>query len=120
MRSAGIRSVIRNSSFLLGSHTLTVLLRVVYVILLARFLGPDAYGTLNYGMSWYLSLIALTYLGLDVVLAREIGRGHGSVAVLAGTTFSLRAGVAVAIALLSGFAALMVEPNPTRRSTVSV
>lgn len=120
MRAAGIRSVFRNSSFLLGSHALTVLVRIVYVVMLARFLGPDAYGTFNYGMSWYLSLIALTYLGLDVVLAREIGRGHDSVAVLVGTTFSLRAGVAVGIALLSGTAALMAEPNPAARDLIVV
>lgn len=120
MRAVGIRSVLRNSSFLLGSHALTVLVRIVYIVMLARFLGPDAYGTLNYGMSWYLTLIALTYLGLDVVLAREIGRGHGSVAVLAGTTFGLRIGVAIAIAILSGIAALMAEPNPVARDLIVI
>lgn len=69
--SPGVRSVLRNSLFLFGSQALTIVFRGVGIVALARLLAPEAYGALNFGMAWYLAFIALTYLGLDIVLARE-------------------------------------------------
>ena len=120
MKGTGVRSVVRNSGFLIGSTTLTTLLRGVYVIVLARLLGPDAYGTLNYGISWYLTFIALTYLGLDVVLGREVGRGHNMVPSLVGSTFVLRAGVAVVVCVLSTIIAIVAESNSVARELLVI
>jgi O-antigen/teichoic acid export membrane protein len=41
-------------------------------------------------MSWYLIVLPLTYLGGDIVLAREIGRRRESASALLGATFGMR------------------------------
>jgi len=116
----GIRSVLRNFSFLFGSQILATLVGGAYAVLLARLLGPGLYGTLTYGFSWYLTFITLTSLGLDVVLGREVGRDRSTAPVLAGSTLALRAIATIAIAFLSAGVALVMEPDPTARPLLLV
>ena len=120
MKAAGIRSIIRNSGFLLAGHGLTIAMRGVYIILLARLLGPEAYGNLNYGLSWYLTAIALTNLGLDVVLSKEIARGDAAPSSLVGATLQLRAGAALLVSLLSTAFVLAFESNPILKNLILV
>lgn len=116
----GIRSVLRNFIFLFGSQMLATLIGGAYAVFLARLLGPELYGTLTYGFSWYLTLITLTSLGLDVVLGREVGRDRATAPALAGSTLALRAIAAAVIALLSAGIALAVEPDPAARQLLLV
>lgn len=120
MISPGIRSVLRNFSFLFGSQVLATLIGGAYAVLLARLLGPGLYGTLTYGFSWYLTFITLTSLGLDVVLGREVGRDRKTAPALAGSTLALRAIAATLIAFLSAGIALVMEPDPTARPLLLV
>jgi O-antigen/teichoic acid export membrane protein len=120
MKGAGVRSVIKNSSFLFSSHVLTTLLRIAYIIVLARILGPDAYGMLNYCLSWYLTFISLTYLGLDIVLGREVGRNHSSAPILVGSTFILRAGATLVVSVISALIAYLFEANPEAKILIIV
>lgn len=101
MRFAGLRSVARNSAYLLGGQALSILLRAIHVFILVRALAPADYGILNYALSWYLSFIAFTYLGLEVVLSREIGRSRTAVPQLAGATLALRSGAIVIVTFVS-------------------
>ncbi|QEX15791.1 hypothetical protein FRZ44_10780 [Hypericibacter terrae] len=118
--SPGLSSILRNFGFLLGSQMLTTLIGCGYAILLARLLGPDLYGTLTYGYSWYLTFITLTYLGLDMVLAREVGRDPARAPSLAGSTLALRAAIATLVAILSAVAGCVFEPNQTARPLILV
>ncbi|QEX21177.1 hypothetical protein FRZ61_10990 [Hypericibacter adhaerens] len=113
--SPGLRSILQNFGFLLGSQILTTAIGGAYAVLLARLLGPELYGTLTYGYSWYLTFITLTYLGLDMVLAREVGRQPAAGPSLAGSTLALRAAAATLVAILSAVAACLFEPDPTAR-----
>ncbi|MCK5360124.1 MAG: oligosaccharide flippase family protein, partial [Gammaproteobacteria bacterium] len=74
----GIRSILANTAYLSFARSLTGIVRIVYAVLLARYLGAEAYGFFNYGLSWYLIFIPLAALGLDSVLIREIGRDRGN------------------------------------------
>ncbi|MEX0809111.1 MAG: oligosaccharide flippase family protein [Dongiaceae bacterium] len=111
MRLPSIRSVVRNSAYLVSSHGITTLLHLFYIVILARLLEPDLYGLLNYGVSWYLTFIALTYLGLDVVLSREIGRARDNAPALVGSTLALRGAAALFVSFLSVSIALVAEPD---------
>jgi len=78
---------------------------------LARYLGPVAFGALNYAIALSLILGAMAALGLDNILVRELVRGPanapallGSVAVLraAGGAVALGAGALAVLALRPG------------------
>jgi len=58
----GNLSVVRNAAFLFGNHALSVLVRGLYVVVVARALGPQAYGEFNYGLL-VSGFHRLTYLG---------------------------------------------------------
>jgi O-antigen/teichoic acid export membrane protein len=57
---------------------LNQVLRLAYVFVLARLLGPELYGMLAYCNAWYLSLLPLSGLGLGAYLAVHVGKeGQG-------------------------------------------
>ncbi|ESQ13473.1 MAG: hypothetical protein N838_15035 [Thiohalocapsa sp. PB-PSB1] len=49
--------------------------RGLYMLLVARALGPQLYSLFAVAQAWYMALIPLAAFGLAGVLAREIGRG---------------------------------------------
>lgn len=126
VKRSGLYGVLMNFLHIFGSHVVSTGFRIVYIIVIARFLAPSEYGLINYGMAWYLSFICLTYLGLDVVLGREIGRGrvagesHPDAAGLAGTTLAIRGIAAVCVAIFSVVSAFIVEPSVEARTLIMV
>lgn len=80
----------RNAVFLLSSQFASLLIRLVYLLIMARTLPPEAYGALSYALSWYLLFLPATYLGADVVLSREIARARETAPALLGATLGLR------------------------------
>jgi O-antigen/teichoic acid export membrane protein len=76
--SPGIKSILSNSAYTYVAVLLNQVLRIAYVFVLARLLGPELYGMLAYGNAWYLSLLSLSGLGLGAYLAVHIGKeGQG-------------------------------------------
>ncbi|MFT5709128.1 MAG: O-antigen/teichoic acid export membrane protein [Oceanospirillaceae bacterium] len=73
--SPGIKSILSNSAYTYVAVLLNQVLRIAYVFVLARLLGPELYGMLAYGNAWYLSLLSLSGLGLGAYLAVHVGKG---------------------------------------------
>jgi O-antigen/teichoic acid export membrane protein len=117
---SGLRSILRNFSYLCGSQMLAILIGSAYAIFLARLLEPPLYGLLTYGVSWYLTFIPLTVLGLDMVLARGVGRDRSTGPALAGGTLALRAIAALTVAILSASVGVLVEPDPLARQLLVI
>ena len=70
----GIASIVRNTGYLLGGRVVTTMFRFLYALILAHNLGPKLFGIFNFGMSWYLSFYFITNMGIEVILAKEVGR----------------------------------------------
>jgi O-antigen/teichoic acid export membrane protein len=85
------------------------IVRVVYVLVLARYLGPELYGWFSYGQSWYLALLPLTGLGLAEILGREVGRHRHQAGPTVAQSLTLLTVVAIAVALGSGLVGWCVE-----------
>jgi O-antigen/teichoic acid export membrane protein len=73
--SPGIKSIVSNSAYTYLAVLLNQVLRLAYVFVLARLLGPELYGMLAYGNAWYLTLLPLSGLGLSAYLAVHVGKG---------------------------------------------
>lgn len=74
MIGPGVTSILRNGLYLLGSGWLAYGLRALYVIALARFLGPEGYGLIAYAQALYFLVIGFIGFGLEIILPREVGR----------------------------------------------
>jgi O-antigen/teichoic acid export membrane protein len=118
--SAGYASVLCNAGLLLGSHAISALIRVIYVVVIARALGPAAYGDFNFGMAWYLLFIAATYLGLDVFLAQRIGKESTQASDVLYQTLHVRFFAALIAASASVVCFMFVESEPQPRKLVAI
>ena len=108
----GIRSIARNAFYLMGSQWVNIIIRLCYVVFLARWLGPKLYGLFNYAMSWYMVMLPLAGLGLGVILGREIPQNPDRQSDILSGTFSLRIFSSVFCALLCALSGLLLEKNP--------
>lgn len=119
-RFTGAAHAIRNSSILVASQFVTILVRLVYLYILVRYLAPAGYGVLTYGMYWYLVLLPFTYVGADVVLGREIGRDRQTAPSLLSATLSLRFLACTIATLVSIVIAVVLEQDPSVRSVIVI
>jgi O-antigen/teichoic acid export membrane protein len=117
---SGIRSIAKNAGYLIAAQLLTKLARAIYVVVLARFLGPDLYGLFAYGQSWYLAFLSLPLLGLGFILSREVGRDRSLGGRVAGRTLTLQFLATIVAAVLCGVAGWFADNEPAARPLLLV
>ncbi len=88
--SNGYKSIFKNASFLYASLLVNNITRFIYIIVLARYLGPELYGLFSYGQTWYNAFLPLSMLGLSGILIREVGLNKNSGAQIANVIASIR------------------------------
>lgn len=116
----GVASLARNLTYLMAGRGVYFITRFIYVVILARVLGPKVYGMINYGIAWYLLFLPLTNMGLAVVLSRDVGKDRRKGSQTAALTLTLRMVsifVAAAVYLSLSF---FIEDDPASRSLVFV
>ena len=111
----GVASIAKNAGYLLGTSALNTGVRFFYVIALAHYLGPELYGLLGYGMSWYLAFLSITGLGIFTILSREIGRNRSSGAWITSVTLTLRIFATIIAAVACGIFGWLLESKPEVR-----
>jgi O-antigen/teichoic acid export membrane protein len=57
---------------MLGRYNTTIL-RAIYLFFVARWLGPELFGLINYAQAWYLLFIPLFQFGFGILLSKSIG-----------------------------------------------
>lgn len=116
----GAISVLRNAGYFLGGRGLNSIIRFGYVVLLTRFLGPDLYGQLAYGISWYLAYLPLTALGLEVIMSHRIGKGSEDAGGTVSRAFTLKIGVSIIVAITCGITGWFLEVHPEMKRVLLV
>lgn len=116
--SPGLRSLGRNAAWGVASRLVELLLRLVYVLALARLLGGAAYGLYVYALSWYVLFMPLTNLGQELELARAMGARPGDAAREAGATFTLRLYAALVVSGIAGSTGWLLNPDEAGRALV--
>lgn len=87
---SGIRSILNNACQIAGARLFNPLSRAVYIVALASYLGPQVYGILVYGLSWYAAFIPLTATSLGTLLIRDVARQREKASQVVCTTLALR------------------------------
>ena len=72
MRSAGFKKYFFNTSWMMTEQILRVILSLCVGIYIARYLGPEQYGLLNYAISFTGLFLFLGNLGLGPIVIREL------------------------------------------------
>jgi PST family polysaccharide transporter len=107
-----VAAVLGNAGWLLAEKALRLGLGVAVSALVARYLGPEQFGVLNYALALVALFAVLANVGLDAVVVREIARNPGDREVLLGSAFALKAaGGALALCGALGAAFFLRDEN---------
>ena len=90
IKSDGFKKYFLNTSWVLGDKILRILAAVVISVWVARYLGPEDFGTFNYAQSLVGLLTAISTLGLNGILVRELIDKKREKEKLLGTAFLLQ------------------------------
>ena len=94
---------------MLIEQVLRIISGVFVGIYIARYLGPDDYGILSYVIAISAITIAVSRLGMDAVLVRELVRTPKAYQKLMGTAFWLMAFTAIICYVLTWLAMLLTD-----------
>ena len=96
----GVRSLSFNAGFLVFSRILEKAIRFIYILILARWLGPEMLGLYNYGLAWYLIFLPLACWGLGELLSIHLGRKPENTEDIVGATLLARLFITIVFALI--------------------
>jgi PST family polysaccharide transporter len=99
------RAILGNAAWLMLEKILRVLVGVFVSAWVARYLGPERFGALNYALALVAIFAVLANAGLDRIVVRDIAREPEQKDVLLGSAFAIKVGgglAALACALVAG------------------
>jgi len=85
-----LQAVIGNSGWLFLDKVIRLLSGVVVGVWLARYLGPQQFGELNFAIAFVALFSPLATLGLDAIVVRELIRRPDDRGEILGSAFSLK------------------------------
>jgi O-antigen/teichoic acid export membrane protein len=86
----------KNSSWMLAEHGLRVISSIFVGIYVARYLGPEQFGVLSYALAIVTIFMAVSRLGMDSILVRDLAKFPEQAKEYMGTAFGLMVVVAIA------------------------
>lgn len=92
--------IVRNLFWSVLGKVVTLLGSLLVGIVIARYLGPEQYGLMNYVISYVFLFQVFSTFGLDSIEVREEAKGDVPYTQIIGTAFGLRLGLAVVTILL--------------------
>lgn len=114
LNHSGFRRYFKNTTWVLGEKIIRLVMVLFVGIWVARYLGPESFGTLNYALAFSAIFGPIVSLGLDSVLVRELVNTPENEPELLGTAFILKLVVGV---LTWGFVAVLAfsvtKENPS-------
>jgi O-antigen/teichoic acid export membrane protein len=112
-QKSALNSIIANSSNIFFAKSLNLFLRIPYIFIIAKVLGPELYGLLVYGQSWYLALLPFAGLGLGSILAVSQSKRDDNAREIASLVLAARMVSVSLLFLISIAMALYLEADPT-------
>ncbi|MEM6611691.1 MAG: flippase [Cyanobacteria bacterium P01_C01_bin.72] len=88
--SPGFKKIIRNIGWLSAERLIRMGLSFFVGIYVIRYLGPEQFGQLSYSSSFVFLFLAITKLGLDDIVVRNLVKQEDASARILGTAFVLK------------------------------
>ena len=112
------RKAIANTGWLFLDRIVRMGFGVIVGVWVARYLGPDNYGLLNYAQALIALFTAIATLGLDRIVVRDLIQSFPEKGAILGTTLAMRLGGA--LLALGVSMALVGVSHPTDRALLAM
>jgi O-antigen/teichoic acid export membrane protein len=108
----GFQRYLGNSAWLFSERLLRIFVNIFVAIWVARFLGPQQWGSFNYIISFVAIFGSLAKLGLDEVIVRDLVKRPSAQLTYLGTVFWMKLiGASLSICLAVGVAHFAGDKN---------
>lgn len=107
-----LRQALANSAWLFSDRLYRMCTAMVAGVLVARYLGPDRFGWLNFAAAAVALLTSFTEMGINTVVVRDLVQSPDALRELMGTGMLLRgagAGLAFLVCLIVGLTGMVPE-----------
>ncbi len=84
------KKVTKNTMWIMAERIVQMLISLVVGVISARYLGPSNYGILNYGASLVVLFTAISKLGLETVMIKDLVDDRKKNGVILGTAMVMR------------------------------
>lgn len=109
--STGRRKIFKNVYWAVLGKVVNIVSGLLVGILVARYLGPEQFGLMNYVISYVTLFSILATFGLDSIEVRELSRSRIQKEVVLGSAFAIRLIFAVATMFLIAITLWWFEPD---------
>ncbi len=118
--SETLQKIILNTGWLFIDKIVRILFGVIVSIWVARYLGPEAFGTLNYAIAIFNLLIPVAGLGLESIIIRNLARDENNAREILGTGFILKLGASICTFIIAMALIWSTEHDFTVRMSVLI
>jgi O-antigen/teichoic acid export membrane protein len=113
LQKSSAKKYIFNTSWLFGEKIFRIVVAFFVEAWVARYLGPEGYGSLSYAQSFVLIFAAISTLGLDGIVVRELVKDPAKKNIIIGTSFILKLFSSVTLVLLITLFIALYGDSPT-------
>ena len=110
-----VRKAVGGSAWLVSERAATLLLNLIVGIFVARYLGPENYGTLSYAIAFIALLSTIPYLGFGGVVVQQLVHERDSQGEIMGTVLGAKFAAAVLAFLLANLISVLVVDEAEAR-----
>jgi O-antigen/teichoic acid export membrane protein len=115
IHSQGFKRYFANTSWMMAEKIIRMAAIVFVGVYVARYLGPERFGLLNYAISFVALFSGIATLGLDGIVVRNLLQNSKDRARLLGTAFTLKV-VGAIVLFVAVSATLYLTPHDTSTS----
>lgn len=108
-----LRKIIGNINWLIFENILRNLIGLFVVVWVARYLGPEQFGLMNYALAFVALFSALATLGLDNITIRNIVSDPEKKGEYLGSTLLLKFFGSLIMLIISAIGMFLIEPGNT-------
>ena len=109
-----------NAFWLIFEKGFSLFVGLVVGIYVARYLQPEAFGLLNYGIGFVSIFSALSTLGMDQIIVRELAKGKTSKEDLLGTGFVIKLFGSLALIVLMLVVMVFLDQGPLANTLILI
>ena len=109
-----------NAFWLIFEKGFSLIVGLVVGIYVARYLQPEAFGLLNYGIGFVGIFSAFSTLGMDQIIVRELAKGTRSKDDLLGTGFILKLCGSIVLIVLMLIILLFLDHEPLTNTLIMI
>jgi len=89
VQNTSLMAYFKNSAWMIAEYVLKIVSGIFVIIYMARFLGPNQFGMLSYVLAIVAIVKAISKLGMDGILVRDLAKHPNQVKAYMSTAFGL-------------------------------